>query len=121
DPGKGALPLVKLMVMSGKERHVAVPAFVDIFHHGPGNGDAVIGARSPPYLIKQHETTILQIIKDAGSFIHLNHRGRLTERQVIRCTHPCKYLVNYSNPRLLCRHETACLCHDHYQGCLPEQ
>ena len=63
------------MVMSCKERFGPVPAFVDILHHGPGNGNTVIGACSPPYLIKQHEASVRQIIEDAGSLIHLNHKG----------------------------------------------
>ena len=57
-PWEAVLHLIQLVVMGGKESlGTSTLRVVYILRHGPGDRDAIVGARPSPDFVKQNQTT----------------------------------------------------------------
>ena len=71
------------MVVGGKE-HLGVGAvFVDIFHNGPCDGDAIVGRGASTELIEEHERALAEVVKDSRCFVHFYHKRRFAYGYII--------------------------------------
>ena len=74
----------QLVVVSGKEgAQVAASPLCKVFHHGPGQGHAVIGAGAPANFVQNHKAAAGGLTQNAGRFHHFHHKGALTLRKVV--------------------------------------
>ena len=94
---------------------------VNVLHNRPSDGNAVVCRGSPPQLVKKHQAAWREIVQDVGSFIHLYHKGRFADGNIITGPHAGKYLVHQSDMCTLCGYETAYLRQQRYQCRLPQQ
>ena len=120
--GKELLHLVEFVVVSGKERsRLSVLMLVQILHDGPRYAYSVVGGSASSKLVEEHERARSDVVQDVRCLRHLHHERRLAERYVVRCTHTGENLVHHTNPRALCRHETAYLRHQNDECRLAQQ
>ena len=115
------LKVVQFVIMGGEQGLCPVAIFMDIFHYGPCNGHSVIGRCASPDLVQKHKRTRRKIVQDHGCLQHLHHEGRLSARNIVRCTYAGEYLVAIADCRCFGRNKAADLCHKHYESCLTQQ
>ena len=122
DALESLLHLVQLMVMGCKQGfRMSIRMFMDIFHDSPSDGNAIISTRPASQFIKENQTSRSHVVQDIRRFIHLNHKGRFTYRDIIRSTHTGKYLIHNPDTRTFRRHKATYLCHKRNQSRLTEQ
>ena len=66
------------MVVGGKEGFG--PNFgivVDVFHHCPGDRQAIVSTGSPAYFIQNQQASAAALGEDDGGFDHFDHEGAL--------------------------------------------
>ena len=95
DAGEEFLHFVQFVVMRGKEgAGMRLGIFVQIFHNGPGNADAVVGGRAASQFVEEHERAFRQVVHDVGGLVHFHHEGALPYRYVVACSDAGENLVD---------------------------
>ena len=59
----------------GRKQGVGLDLAREIFGHGPGQRQTVIGAGSPSDFIHQDERILAGAVQNIGGFSHLHHEG----------------------------------------------
>ena len=122
DALEALLHLVQLMVMRGEERaRLSLGMLVQVFDDGPRNGDAIVGTRATAQLVEEYQRVRRDIVQNVRCFGHLNHEGRLAERDIVRRTDAGEYLVYQPYLGPLGRHVVARLCHQGDERRLSQQ
>ena len=70
------------MIMSGKKRPGAKRG-VEIFGHGPGDAQAIEGARATSDFIEDDQAARGGVVQDIGRLVHLNHKGALAASEIV--------------------------------------
>jgi len=79
---------VELVVVRGKERlGTSLCRAVQVLDDSPRYGDPVEGTGATPQLVKEDQAARGQVVEDAGSLLHLNHKGGLAHGDIVRSTH----------------------------------
>ena len=100
--------------MGGKESlGLRAGVVVEILHHTPRNGDAVVGTRTPANLVQQHKAAVGDIVENGGTFEHLDHKGTLALRDVVAGTHAGENLIDNADVGTLGGDKRANLSHQH--------
>ena len=100
------------MVVGRKQGLGADLSAIGILHNGTGNAHAVKGGGSAPHLIVNDQALSRRVFENIRDLVHLQHKGGLTRRQIVRRTHAGKDLVHHTHARFRRRHEGADLRHD---------
>ena len=96
--------------MGGKERSGArFGLFVQVFHDGPSNADAVVCRRSAPQLVEKNQRTGRNIVENVRCFGHFYHESRLALRNIVARPHARKDFIYQSNARTFGRNKAAYL------------
>ena len=61
---------------------------MEVFRHGPGQGEAVEGAGAPADLVQDHQAPGGGLVEDVGGFMHLHQKGALAPADVVHRAHP---------------------------------
>ncbi len=105
------------MVMGGKERlGPQDPGIADIFHHGPGDGKPVKGARPAPDLVQDEEAVFCGVPQNIRHLSHFHHKRALAAGEIVRSPDSRKDPVAQADIRLLSRHKAADVGHQRNQG-----
>ena len=116
------LEVRELVIVSGKEGpRPELCCVVDVLGHGPGNAQAVEGARPPSHLVQQDEAPGGSVPEDVGDLRHLHHEGALALGQDVAGAHAGKYPVHKADARLGGRHEAPHLGQDDDVGDLADK
>ena len=102
---KGLLHLVKFMIVGSKQRLGVSAVLMDIFHDCPSDGYTVVGAGSSSEFVEEDETAFGEVIEDGSGFIHLHHKSRFAQRDVIACSDAGEDLIHHTDRRTLCGYE----------------
>ena len=122
DAREEALHFVELVIVRGEKRASVRPrVLVDIFHDGPGYGDAVVGRRAAPEFVEKHEAALAQVVHDICRLVHLHHKGALAERDIVARPHAGEYFVHHADSCAVGRHERAHLRQERDECRLAEQ
>ena len=112
DAFEGLLHFIQFVIVRGKQRTgLGTRMFVDVFHNGPCNGNAVVSGSAAPQLIKEHQTAGGEIVQDVRRLVHLHHKRRFAYGNVVAGAHAGKYLVHQTDVCAFRRNETADLRH----------
>ena len=121
DAGHLSLELGELVVMRGEKGAQGSPeALGQILGHGPGQGETVVGARSPADLVEDNQAAAARLAQDARGFHHLHHKGALASGEVVRSAHAGKETVHEADFGGGGGDEGAHLGHDADDGDLPQ-
>ena len=108
--------------MSGEKCFsLAAAMFVNVFHNGPGDGNAVVGTCAASKFVEQHQTSVRKVIQNTCSFVHFHHKCTFALRNIVAGTHAGKNLIDYPDFGTFHRHKTSNLSHERYQCSLSEQ
>lgn len=77
---------------------------VYVFGYAPGYGNAIVSRCAPPDLIQQNQTSVAEVIQNAGRFVHFHHKGGFAGTDVICSPHAGEDLVYQAEFRRLGRH-----------------
>ena len=122
DAFEGFLHLVQLMVVGGKQGARLCPGMlVDMLYNSPGNGNTVVGRSTTPQLIKQHKAARRQVIQDIRRLVHLYHKRRFADGDIVAGTHTGKDFIYQADMGTLGRHKTTDLSQQRNQRRLPQQ
>ncbi len=114
--------LVELMIVSGEESlGMGGAMLVDILDYSPCDRDTVIGRCAAAKLVKKYEGAFAHVIEDGCGLVHLDHKSRLSERNIVRSSDSRKNLVDHAYVRTLGRHKRTNLRKQHIESCLTEQ
>ena len=114
--------VVEFVIMGGKQHLGTVTRmFVQVLGNRPCDGNPVVSACATANFIQQYQTSVGDVVKDAGRLVHLDHKSGFASRDIVRCAYTSENLVYQSDMRLTGRYETAHLRHQHNQGGLPQQ
>ena len=117
-----SLHLVQLMIMRGKQcLRTGIGMFVDIFDNRPGNRNTVVCACPASQFVKQDKTAGRHVVEDIRSLVHLHHESGFSDRNVIRSSHTCKYLIHNPDTSAFGWDETTDLRHQRNQSRLAKQ
>ena len=94
---------------------------MDVLYDAPRYRYAIVCARTPAELVKQHKRAGREIVEYARCFGHLDHECALAERDVVRGSHTGEYLVDIAYMCALGWYERPYLCHQGDEGGLSEQ
>ena len=72
---KRSLHLVEFVVVCGEQRLGVALVLMDVLHDRPCDAYTVVGRCAATQFVKQHQTALAQVVKDAGSLVHLHHEG----------------------------------------------
>ena len=98
--------------MSGKKRLcTGIRMLMDIFNDRPGNRDTIVSTCSAAQLIEKNQAARRHVVQDIRCFVHLYHKSRLTDRDIIGSSYTGKYLVYHTDTGRLSRHKTTYLRH----------
>ena len=110
------------MVVGGEEgAGTGLGCLVQVFHDGPGNGDAVIGRGATAQLVEEHERARRDVVQDVRGLRHLDHERRFAQRDIVRRSHTGEDFVHQTDSRGLCGHKAAHLGQQYYQCRLTQQ
>ena len=116
------LHLIEFMIMGGKKgAGTGLDMLVQVFHNSPGNGNAVVGGGATAQLIEEHQRAGRYIVEDIGGLGHLDHKGGLTQRDIVGGSHTGEYFVHQTDSCGFCGHETSYLGHEYDKGGLAQQ
>src|SRR3546814_20366402 len=88
-PWHASCHFIQLMIMSRKQGSGPRRGMiVNVFSNGPGNGNAVICTGSATDLVPEDQAPCRNIIKNIGSFIHINPEGLFSGRKIILSDKP---------------------------------
>ena len=108
--------------MRGEEGlRTTVGIVVQVFDDRPGDGDAVIGAGATPQLVEEDERTRCEGVEDAGSFLHLDHKGRFASRDIVRSSDTGEDAIGESEVSCFGWDEGAYLCQEDDECSLAEE
>ena len=110
--------VVEVVIVRSEER-LAVDAD-QVLRDGPGDRQAIVGARAAPDLIQHHQAPAGCIIEDVGGFVHLDHEGGLAARQLVVRADPGEDAIDYADGRAIRGYERADLGHQRDEGHLAE-
>ena len=106
--------------MGGEERLRAELLFVgDKFQYGTGDAHAVEGGGAAPDFVENEETVRRGVFEDVGDFVHLDHKGGLSRREVIGSAHAGENAVHHADFGAADRYEAPALRHEGNDGDLP--
>ena len=80
--GAGAGEVGELVVVGGEKR-AATGDVVQMFGHAPGDGEAVEGGGAASDFVEDDEAAVGGVVEDGGGFIHFDHEGGLSAREVV--------------------------------------
>ena len=80
--GAGAGEVGEFVVMRGEKR-AAAGDVVEMFGHAPRDGESIEGGRAAADFVKDDEAAIGGVVEDGGGFVHLDHEGGLSAREVV--------------------------------------
>ncbi len=83
-------------VVVGRKQRAAPVAVVQMFEGGPGDGQAIIGRRTAPDFIEDHQRVFVGLIQDRRRFDHLDHKGRPPPGQIVGCPHAAEQLADHT-------------------------
>ena len=122
DTLEALLHFVQFMVVRSKQcTCFGFRMLMDMLHNRPGDRNTVVGRCTSSQLIKEHQAARRQVIQDICCLIHLYHKCRFSNRNIIAGTHTSEYLIHQANMRTLSRYEATDLCQQRYQSRLPQQ
>ena len=76
------------MVVRGEERlGTSLRRAVQVLDDSPRYGDPIESTGTTPQLVKEDQAARGQVVEDAGSFLHLNHKGGLAHGDIVRSAH----------------------------------
>ena len=108
DAREAPLQLAQLVIVRGKEGLCADFLFIQqVFHHRPGDGQAVKRAGPPADLVENHQRAAGGGAQDGGGFAHFHHEGALPPGQVVRRADAGKDAVAQADVGLARGHEAA--------------
>ncbi len=93
---------------------------VDVLHHGPGDGHAIVGAGAPPDLVQDQQAAVGGVVKDVGRLHHLHHEGGLAPVDLVAGPDAGEDAVHHADVGRLRRHKGADLGHQGDEGRLPQ-
>src|ERR1041385_1733985 len=112
-PQQGVSKLIQLMVMSCKKCfRFVLRMIVQVFCNSPRNGNAVIGTSAAANLVQQNQATVRQVMQDACRFIHLHHKSRFAERNIIRAAYGRENFSSGDSTFMVEMNETASILHN---------
>ncbi len=111
--------LGQFMVMGG-EQAPAAAFFMQIFHHRPGNREAVKRRRATPDFIQDHQRTRPGLMQDGGGFHHFHHERAAATRQIVGGADAAEQAIHHADMRPPGRHEAAHL-RQHRDQCILAQ
>ena len=107
-PGLEAAQFGEFLVMGGKQGLDPDPLqVVEVFGHGPGQGQTVEGGGAPADLVQDHQAPGRGLVQDAGGFVHLHQKGALAPADVVHRPHPGEDAVGEPDDGRVGRHEAA--------------
>ena len=121
DAAKRLGHLVELVVVGGKEGLGVARVLVNVLHNGPGYRDAVVGAGAAAQLVEEHQRALAQVVEYRGCLGHLDHEGRLAQRDIVAGPHAGEDLVDDAYAGTLGGHIAAYLRHEGDEGRLSQQ
>lgn len=108
--------------MGGKKRFGFAPGvLVNVFHNGPGNGNAVVSTCAASQLVEKHQTAVRKVIQNAGGFIHFHHKRTFALRNIVAGTYAGENLIHHPDFGTFHRYKTANLSHERNQCRLPQR
>ena len=120
DAAEFIFQFVQFMIVRGKKCLGLERRFMQVFGNTPGDGDTIVSRSTPADLIKQYQTSLREVVDDAGCFIHFHHERTFPAAEVIGGAHPGKYLVGQRYPGGLCGNKAAHMSHQGDKRRLPQ-
>src|SRR5688572_1105010 len=109
------------MVMRSKQRSCPqMLSRVDELGDCPGNAQAVVGARSPPYFIQENQALPAGAVEDLRGFKHFDHERALASGEIIGSTDSSEDSIYKADLRLGGWDEAASLREQDNQRHLPQ-
>src|SRR5207247_2742738 len=104
------------MIVRGEECARSTTLVVmQVFYNGASNGEAIIGAGAPSYLVEDYQAARCSVVQDIGCLDHLNHEGTLPRCQVVLRAYAREDAINQADAGRLCGDVAANLCHQRNQ------
>ena len=101
-----------LVVVRGKKSaRVNFAVLVQVFDNGPGNAQAVEGARAAAELVDEEQAAAGGVVEDIGGLVHLHHEGALATGEVVGRAHAGEDAIDHANGGLARGDEAAHLRH----------
>ena len=100
----------------GREEGFGADAAVDVFDHGPGEGEAIVGGGAAPDLIEHNQAARGGGVEDHGGFSHLDHEGGPAAGEIVGGPDASKYAIDDGDESRFCGHERTHLRQDDEQG-----
>ena len=89
-PGRQGRHLVEM----GGEKRPATIDLVQVLDGGKGDGQAVIGRRSPADLVEDDQRPFAGLVEDRRRLDHLDHEGRASFGEIVGSPHPAEQPVD---------------------------
>ncbi len=101
------------MIVGGKKGLDPLPfPVMEILSHGPGDTQAVKGARPSSDLVQNDKASFSGIVQDVGGLLHLDHKCALALGQAIGGANPREDAIHHPEGCLLCRNKRPHLSHE---------
>src|SRR6218665_1598366 len=84
---------VQFMIVRCKQCFRLLWCIMQMFCNTPCDGDTVVCRGTAADLVQQDEAARRNVVDDACSLIHLQHKVCFASAEIIRCTHTCKDLI----------------------------
>ena len=82
---EGFRELCEFVVVGGEEGagSVGIDIGVEVLDHGPGDGEAVVGAGAAADLVEDDEAAGGGVVEDVGGLVHLDHEGGVAACELV--------------------------------------
>ena len=91
------------MVVRGEQR-AAAHDVVQVLGDGPGDGEAVVGARAAADLVEDHQRAPRRAAQDVRRLAHLDHERALAAREVVARADAREHAIDDADARTARRH-----------------